>query len=107
MVGPCSAGSERCCWRGETAQQQPTPTPLEPCDLGDHSCELCEPLGVRLTMASTFVLFGTVTHKPRVSACMCLQVFHLPQLDANLLQCHIWDGCQVIVLSVLPTLDSE
>ena len=37
----------------------------------------------------------------------CLQILHLPELDANLLQCHFWNGCEVIVLPVLPSLDSE
>ena len=38
---------------------------------------------------------------------MCLQVLHLPQLDADIFQCHLWDGRQIVILSVLSTLDSE
>ena len=38
---------------------------------------------------------------------MCPQVFHIPQLDANIFQCHIWDGCQVVILFILSALDGE
>jgi hypothetical protein len=50
-----------------------------------------------------------VLHQPAdAQACgTCLQVFHLPQLDADIFQHYVWHGCQIVILSVLSALDSE